>query len=123
MPTIIHPPLPRSLPLVSLLRLQLLHLPQTSSSANNSSVGFIVIVQRCPFDTDRSLPDFPEGTSILSVTPSGTSAWVQTVRIETRQEDGDIKLYFLKARAMDLMLLGPLLIVCRSHKAEKRVGK
>ena len=38
----------------------------------------------------------PNGTKILSVTPSGASAWVHSVCIEAGLPDGAKKLYFLK---------------------------
>ena len=38
----------------------------------------------------------PKGTKILSVTPSGASAWVHSVCIEACLPDGARKLYFLK---------------------------
>ena len=39
---------------------------------------------------------FPPDTKILSITPSGASAWVQTVRIDARNGDGSVKPYFMK---------------------------
>ncbi|KAK4222959.1 hypothetical protein QBC38DRAFT_512662 [Podospora fimiseda] len=39
----------------------------------------------------------PANCEIISVSPSGASAWVQTVRIECLLEDGTIKNYFRKA--------------------------
>ena len=38
----------------------------------------------------------PNGTKVLSVTPSGASAWVHSVCIEAGLPDGARKLYFLK---------------------------
>jgi hypothetical protein len=38
----------------------------------------------------------PGGIEVLSVTPSGASAWVQTVRIEVRLPDDSTKYYFKK---------------------------
>ena len=38
----------------------------------------------------------PKGTKILSVTPSGASAWVHSVCIEAGLPDGGKKLYFMK---------------------------
>lgn len=40
------------------------------------------------------------GTEVLEITPSGASAWVQTVRIRTRQKDGTTKDYFKKVQRM-----------------------
>lgn len=40
------------------------------------------------------------GTEVLGITPSGASAWVQTVRIRTRQKDGTNKDYFKKVLRM-----------------------
>ena len=42
-------------------------------------------------DIDIALP---ANCEILSVSPSGASAWVQTVRIECLFEDGSVKNYF-----------------------------
>ena len=43
----------------------------------------------------------PEGTKIVSVTPSGASAWVHSVCIEACLPDGKNKLYFLKVNPPD----------------------
>ncbi|KAI9688309.1 MAG: hypothetical protein M1820_010269 [Bogoriella megaspora] len=43
------------------------------------------------------LTAFPSNSQILSIKPSGTSAWVQTVRIDVRNEDGFTKAYFMKS--------------------------
>lgn len=42
--------------------------------------------------------ELPPGTEVLEMTPSGASAWVQTVRIRTRQKDGTTKDYFKKVQ-------------------------
>ena len=42
------------------------------------------------------IAEFPSGSKVISVVPSGTSAWVHTVRIEVRDGDGSTKLYFMK---------------------------
>ena len=42
--------------------------------------------------------ELPPGTEVLEITPSGESAWVQTVRIRTRQRDGISKDYFKKVQ-------------------------
>lgn len=53
--------------------------------------------------TDRSLAnvipgaELPEGAKILSIVPSGTSVWVQTVRIDVQLNGGNRKTYFKKA--------------------------
>ena len=44
--------------------------------------------------------ELPPGTEVLEITPSGESAWVQTVRIRTRQKDGTSKDYFKKVQRM-----------------------
>ena len=40
--------------------------------------------------------ELPPGSTVLSVTQSGKSDWVETVRIEARHSDGSTKLYFMK---------------------------
>ncbi|KAI9760343.1 MAG: hypothetical protein M4579_001747 [Chaenotheca gracillima] len=58
---------------------------------------------------ENVLAELPKGTEVLSIDSSGASAWVQTVRIETRQKDGTIKPYFKKAQSGDVgkrMMLG-----------------
>ena len=42
------------------------------------------------------LQELPPEIEVLEITPSGASAWVQTVRIRTRQKDGSVKDYFKK---------------------------
>ncbi|OAG39946.1 hypothetical protein AYO21_05819 [Fonsecaea monophora] len=42
--------------------------------------------------------ELPKGTEVVSINPSGTSAWVQTVCIETSQKDGRILKFFKKVR-------------------------
>ena len=44
--------------------------------------------------------ELPRGTEVLEISPSGASAWVQTVRIRTRQKDGTNKDYFRKVQRM-----------------------
>lgn len=44
--------------------------------------------------------ELPPGTEVLEIKPSGASAWVQTVRIRTRQKDGSTKDYFKKVQLM-----------------------
>ena len=44
--------------------------------------------------------ELPPGTEVIEITPSGASAWVQTVRVQTRQKDGTTKDYFKKVQAM-----------------------
>lgn len=44
--------------------------------------------------------ELPRGTEVLEITPSGASAWVQTVRIRTRQKDGTSKDFFKKVHHM-----------------------
>jgi len=39
----------------------------------------------------------PRGIKIISILPSGASAWVHTVRIEGRLLDGTTKFFFMKA--------------------------
>ncbi|QVM07846.1 hypothetical protein D8B26_002540 [Coccidioides posadasii str. Silveira] len=43
----------------------------------------------------------PPGSQILSVEPSGASLWVQTVRIDVQEPDGNIQAYFKKTAADD----------------------
>ncbi|KAL8912459.1 MAG: hypothetical protein Q9171_002552 [Xanthocarpia ochracea] len=45
--------------------------------------------------------ELPKGAQVLSVSPSGTSVWVQTVRIDTRLTDGNLKTYFKKGATGD----------------------
>lgn len=40
--------------------------------------------------------DLPQGCKVTSITPSGTSLWVQTVKIDTQLVNGDTKTYFKK---------------------------
>lgn len=40
--------------------------------------------------------ELPAGHTVLSIVPSGVSAWCQTIRIETKLEDGTIKKFFWK---------------------------
>jgi hypothetical protein len=42
------------------------------------------------------LLELPPNTRILSINPSGSSAWVQTVHIDAHHADGLIKAYFMK---------------------------
>ncbi|KAK4694508.1 hypothetical protein P7C71_g3089, partial [Lecanoromycetidae sp. Uapishka_2] len=42
--------------------------------------------------------ELPPGTAVLEITPSGKSAWAQTVRIRTRQSNETIKDYFKKSQ-------------------------
>lgn len=44
------------------------------------------------------LSELPPGTKVLEIIPSGASAWVQTVRIRTRQRDESSKDYFKKVQ-------------------------
>ena len=39
---------------------------------------------------DNVLAELPAGSSVLSVLPSGASAWVHTVRIDCRLENGEV---------------------------------
>ncbi|KAL9060261.1 MAG: hypothetical protein Q9206_001093 [Seirophora lacunosa] len=45
---------------------------------------------------ENVLAKLPDGLEILSIRPSGESAWVQTVRIDTRLTNGTLKTYFKK---------------------------
>ena len=40
--------------------------------------------------------ELPPGTKVLSISPSGASAWVQTVRVETVLPDERQVVYFMK---------------------------
>ena len=42
--------------------------------------------------------DLPPGTEVLEIATSGESAWVHTVRVRTRQQDGSEKDYFKKVK-------------------------
>jgi len=46
---------------------------------------------------EQVLAALPTDAEILSITPSGASAWVQTVRIECQLKDGTSKNYFKKS--------------------------
>ncbi|CAF9913063.1 MAG: hypothetical protein ALECFALPRED_008620 [Alectoria fallacina] len=46
--------------------------------------------------------ELPPGSTVLSVTQSGKSDWVETVRIEARHSDGSTKLYFMKSQSGEL---------------------
>ena len=59
----------------------------------DSTPGKFLITLSC-------LLELPRGTEVLEMTPSGASAWVQTVRIRTRQQDGTSKDYFKKVHRM-----------------------
>lgn len=48
--------------------------------------------------TLRYPQEFSPDTEVLDITPSGASAWVQTVRIRTQQKDGSLKDYFKKVQ-------------------------
>ena len=50
--------------------------------------------------------EMPPGIKIISILPSGASAWVHTVRIEGRLPDGTTMLFFMKAS----ILLGAICI-------------
>ncbi|OAL33465.1 hypothetical protein AYO20_07321 [Fonsecaea nubica] len=55
------------------------------------------------------LKDLPEGTEVVSINPSGASAWVQTLCIETYQRDGQKTKFFKKNQRNSLgrrMMLG-----------------
>lgn len=43
-----------------------------------------------------TLVELPEGVEVVSVVPSGASAWCKTFRIDARLKDGEIKPYFMK---------------------------
>ena len=60
---------------------------------SDSTSGNFLITLGC-------LLELPRGTEVLEITPSGASAWVQTVRIRTRQQDGTSKDYFKKVHHM-----------------------
>ncbi|KAL8688735.1 MAG: hypothetical protein Q9218_005423, partial [Villophora microphyllina] len=47
------------------------------------------------------LTKLPDGVKVLSISPSGASAWVQTVRIDTQLVDGTSKTYFKKGALGD----------------------
>ena len=49
----------------------------------------------------------PPKTKVLSVTPSGASAWVHTERIECKMEDGSTRDYFKKACVSAFYLATP----------------
>lgn len=40
--------------------------------------------------------ELPPACKVVSITPSGTSQWVQTMRIVTRLADGTFKAFFIK---------------------------
>lgn len=50
---------------------------------------------------ENVLAKLPSGTKVLSISPSGASAWVQTVRIETVLPDGRQIVYFMKGAPGD----------------------
>ncbi|KAK8034977.1 hypothetical protein PG993_009972 [Apiospora rasikravindrae] len=57
---------------------------------------------------DKSLmAAFPEGSTVLEVTPSGASAWVKTIKIDIQLQDGTVKSYFKKGapgnRGLEMM--------------------
>ncbi|KAL8764375.1 MAG: hypothetical protein Q9184_000080 [Pyrenodesmia sp. 2 TL-2023] len=49
---------------------------------------------------DDGAPELPEGITVLSISPSGASAWVQTVRVDT-ELNGKSKTYFKKGALGD----------------------
>ncbi|KAK7998765.1 hypothetical protein PG991_014440 [Apiospora marii] len=57
---------------------------------------------------DKSLMTaFPEGSTVIEVTPSGASAWVKTIKIDIQLQDGTVKSYFKKGapgkRGLEMM--------------------
>ena len=42
----------------------------------------------------------PEGSQVLSVTQSGTSLWVDTVKIHVRLQNGELQDFFKKVRPL-----------------------
>ncbi|KAK7967454.1 uncharacterized protein PG986_001731 [Apiospora aurea] len=42
------------------------------------------------------------GSTVLEVTPSGASAWVKTIKIDTQIQDGTVKSYFKKVQVITL---------------------
>ena len=72
--------------------------------------------------TDEFQIDLPSGTKIISITPSGASAWVQTVRIEALHEDGTVKSYFKKVRSVEAKRSLVSHHVCLSLNAERWVA-
>lgn len=61
--------------------------------------------------------ELPLGTKVLSITPSGASAWVQTVRIDTELADGSQRVFFMKAS------LKIIVKICSYHEtSEYRAG-
>lgn len=42
---------------------------------------------------DNVLAELPVGSSVLSVSPSGASAWVHTVRIDCRMENAEVSFF------------------------------
>lgn len=51
---------------------------------------------------DNVLAKLPPGSTVVSVTQSGKSLWVETVRIEARHGDGSTRLYFMKFQSGNL---------------------
>ncbi|KAL8832478.1 MAG: hypothetical protein Q9191_000248 [Dirinaria sp. TL-2023a] len=47
---------------------------------------------------ERVYSELPPGSKVIEITPSGASAWVQTVRIRTHQENGTSKDFFKKVQ-------------------------
>ncbi|KAL2065379.1 hypothetical protein VTL71DRAFT_3049 [Oculimacula yallundae] len=45
---------------------------------------------------DNVLAKLPEGSEVVSVVPSGASAWCRTFRIDARLKNGELKPYFMK---------------------------
>ena len=80
----------RFIPVCQLSRLLRAFGPAIRS--NSSSESLLTIL--------GDLLELPPGTEVFEITPSGASAWVQTVRIRTRQKDGTAKDYFKKVQRM-----------------------
>lgn len=69
-----------------------------STTATEEQLSSLRMSQDPDLD-DNVLAELPTGSSVLSVTPSGASAWVHTVRIDCRLENG--KVSFFRPFAID----------------------
>ena len=67
---------------------QIDHLDDTVLAGECRLYGFALMV--------LTFVALPEGIEIISIVPSGVSAWCKTFRIDVRLKDGEIKPYFMK---------------------------
>jgi protein-ribulosamine 3-kinase len=60
----------------------------------------VIESQVVPYNLDPSLTfhlkELPKGSSVLEVTPHGSSFWTQTAKLVAQFPDGSLKSYFLK---------------------------